>query len=324
MLGVLEDDLVTRNCKCIGMVRKERKRCKEIVMAMADRLGLEERIHVHTRRKGDKEMRRIVEMLLQLQSSLKKEQTRVESLLSSKDLLISQLQIQAGKLRKDNEKLTVFTGVKRKISLAEDRSSKLTKVPLKPRSQLSSDSGCENPASDNASLFDESNEVDRSNQLNPSALTLSDCTTLSVQPPVSDTPVMSSAPPASSKSQDIIQQAAAIKRPKPPVASRESVNAKLYLVQPNEMDYVLVTKDGSDATKTTGLYVLDTVPASDCTNNDINRGLVATEKTIITAVHAMTNHRACLTPSDIKYRAKIKSVSLSQKTTLSYWTDTFL
>ena len=47
MLAVLEDDLVTRNCKCIGMVRKERKRCKEIVMAMADRLGLEERIHVH-------------------------------------------------------------------------------------------------------------------------------------------------------------------------------------------------------------------------------------------------------------------------------------
>ena len=47
MLPVLEDDLVTRNCKCIGMVRKERKRCKEIVMAMADRLGLEERIHAH-------------------------------------------------------------------------------------------------------------------------------------------------------------------------------------------------------------------------------------------------------------------------------------
>jgi hypothetical protein len=47
MLPVLEDDLVTRNCKCIGMVIKERKRCKEIVMAMADRLGLEERIHAH-------------------------------------------------------------------------------------------------------------------------------------------------------------------------------------------------------------------------------------------------------------------------------------
>ena len=272
-------------------------------------------------------MRRIVEMLLQLQSSLQKEKARVESLLISKDLLISQLQIQAGKLRKDNEKLTVFTGVKRKISSAEDRSeksSKLTKVPMKPRSQLSSDSGCENPGSDNASLFDESNEVDRSNQLNPSALTLSDCTTLSVQPPVSDTPVMSSALAAASKPQDIIQQAAAIKRPKPPVASRESVNAKLYLAQPNEMDYVLVTKDGSDANKTTGLYVLDTVPASDYTNNDINRGLVPTDKTTVTAVHAMTNHRACLKPSDIKHRAKIKSVSLSQKTTLSYWTDNFL
>ena len=47
MLPVLEDDLVMRNCKCIGMVRKERKRCKEMVMAMADRLGLEERIHAH-------------------------------------------------------------------------------------------------------------------------------------------------------------------------------------------------------------------------------------------------------------------------------------
>ena len=132
---------------------------------------------------------------------------------------------------------------------------------------------------------------------------------------------MSSAPASSSKPQDIIQQAAAaIKRPKPPVAIREAVNAKLYLVQPSEMDYVLVTKDGSDTTKTTGLYVLD----SDHTNNDTNRGLVATDKTTITAVHAMTNHRACLTPSDIKHRAKIKSVSLSQKTTLSYWTDTFL
>ena len=197
-------------------------------------------------------------MLLKLESSLQAEQARVESLLSSKDLLITQLQVQAGKLRKENEKLTVLAGGKRKISSVEgrvDRCSKLFVVPMKPRCQLSSDSGCDNPGSDNASLFDESNELDKSNKLNPSALTHSDCTNLSVQPPVSGTPVMSSAPVASSKPQDSIQQAAAIKRPKPPVASRESVNAKLYLVEPKEMNYVLVTKDGSDPPKTTGLYV---------------------------------------------------------------------
>ena len=79
-------------------------------------------------------------------------------MLSSKDLLITQLQVQAGKLWKENEKLTVLAGGKRKISSLKE-SSKLLKVPTKPRSQLSSDSGCENPGSDNTSLFDESNEV---------------------------------------------------------------------------------------------------------------------------------------------------------------------
>ena len=145
-------------------------------------------------------MRRIAEMLQQLESSLQAEQARVESLLSSKDLLITQLQVQAGKLWKENEKLSVLAGGKRQISSNEDRlekSLKLLKVPMKPRCQLSSGSGCDNPGSDNASLFDESNELDQSNQLNPSALTHSDCTTLYVQPPVSGMPVMSPAPMAS-------------------------------------------------------------------------------------------------------------------------------
>ena len=205
------------------------------------------------------------------------------------------------------------------------KSAKMFKVPMEPRDQLSSDSGCDNPGSDKASLFDESNEIDQSNQHNPSALTLSDCTGLSIQPSMPDThPVMSSAPQASSHPQDNNEQTAAKKRPKPPVASRASVNAKLHLVEPKELDYVLVTNDGLDTTKKTGLYVLDTVPASECTNDDTNRGLDAPDRTTVTTVHAMTNHRACLKPSDIKCRAKIKSVNLSQKTILSYWTDTFL
>ena len=33
-----------RSCKCEEMARRERRRCKEIVMAVMDRLVLEERI----------------------------------------------------------------------------------------------------------------------------------------------------------------------------------------------------------------------------------------------------------------------------------------
>ena len=131
--------------------------------------------------------------------------------------------------------------------------------------------------------------------------------------------------------------------PKPPIASRDSVNAKLHLVPPNKMDYVLVTKNVSDTNHTTGLYVLDPLPdsddcaqPSDWTNNDIKdttkvtnttaaaSKVCANDNATVTPVHAMTNHRTGLKPSDIKYRAKIKAVNMSEKTTVSYWTDTFL
>ena len=34
-----------RTCDCEEMVRRERRRCKEMVMAVVDRLGLEEKMH---------------------------------------------------------------------------------------------------------------------------------------------------------------------------------------------------------------------------------------------------------------------------------------
>ena len=255
----------------------------------------------------------------------------MKSLLASKDLITSQLQIQLEKLRKENERLALLAGVKRKISFHSAKSledhQNNSKIIVKPRNELSSDSGCENLTSDSASLSDENSEVNPDNQLNLSALPPVACPIPPVQAPLSES---------------LIQDISCIKGPKPPIASRESVKAKLHLVDQNKLDYVLVTRNISDAATTTGLYVLDTVPARGDTaepgagtNDDTsdkagtsdkvsNTGTVAANKTTVTPVHAMTNHRAMIKPSDIKYRAKMKAVTVSEKTTLSYWTDTFL
>ena len=37
-------------CDCEEMVRRERRRCKEVVMAVVDRLGLEEKMHAEVRK----------------------------------------------------------------------------------------------------------------------------------------------------------------------------------------------------------------------------------------------------------------------------------
>ena len=39
-----------RTCDCEEMVRRERRRCKEMVMAVVDRLGLEEKMHAEVRK----------------------------------------------------------------------------------------------------------------------------------------------------------------------------------------------------------------------------------------------------------------------------------
>merc|ERR1711981_619834 len=113
-------------------------------------------------------------------------------------------------------------------------------------SKQGSDSGCENTVSDIASLEDES---------------------IPVTPP-SPPDTHSSFTESSPDKPDSIPLAltpnvAAIKGPKPPIASRESVNAKLHLARPQIMDYVLITKNRSSASQASGLYVLDTEPASD-------------------------------------------------------------
>lgn len=57
------------------------------------------------------------------------------------------------------------------------------------------------------------------------------------------------------------------------------------------------------------------------------------QKTIVSPIHQMTNHKMGLKPSDIKYRAKLKTVmsgvtaleeQVDDKTTVTYWTEPFL
>jgi len=285
VLPVPGEDLVLRRCKCEELVRRERKRCKEMVMAVVDRLGLEEKMHEQTARKNDVVMAKIVKELVLLQGSLKTEQVRVEKLLHSKDLLIRKLQGKVGQLETENQRLT-------------------------GDSKQGSDSGCENTVSDIASLEDES---------------------IPVTPP-SPPDTHSSFTETSPDKPDSIPLAltpnvASIKGPKPPIASRESVNAKLHLNRPHIMDYVLITKNRSSASQASGLYVLDTEPASDEKVTDAGADIskvVTSDNTTVTPVHAMTNHRRVLKPSDIKYRAKRRAVSMSDKTRVTYWTDTFI
>eukprot|EP00092_Neocalanus_flemingeri_P018898 GFUD01020466.1.p1 GENE.GFUD01020466.1~~GFUD01020466.1.p1 ORF type:complete len:341 (-),score=118.29 GFUD01020466.1:13-1035(-) len=336
LLPVAGDDLGMRSCKCEQMARKERRQCREIVMAVVARLGLEEGEQDQTKKEGDACIAKIVQKLLHLQSSLRKEQARVESLLSSKDLLISQLQVQVGQLYKENQRLALLAGVKRKLAAAEERledsPSKVSKVVLKSRSQLSSDSGCENLTSDNTSLSDESNDV-TPDILPAPGLPPAVQTSLPDSPDLVTTHTSPPSPPV-----PVPDPVNGLAGPKPPIASRDAVNAKLHLVPPHRTDYILVTRNVSDTNQKTGLYVLDHLPASgDCDQpGDIRDTPVTTDTTApatkhapadtatVTPVHAMTNHRTGLKPSDIKYRAKIKAENMTEKTTVSYWTDTFL
>ena len=59
-----------------------------------------------TAKKNDIVMTKIVNELVKLGRSLKAEQARVEKLLQTKDLLISQLKGKVGKLESEKEKLT--------------------------------------------------------------------------------------------------------------------------------------------------------------------------------------------------------------------------
>ena len=143
-----------------------------------------------TKIKTDVELRKVDQRLLQLQSSLKKEQSRMKSLLASKDLMTSQLQIQLEKLRKENKTLALLAGVKGKFSFNSEKSledhKNNSKIIVKPRNELSSDSGCENLTSDNASLSDENSEGNPDNQLNLSASTIISCSKPHVQAPLSE------------------------------------------------------------------------------------------------------------------------------------------
>ena len=263
---------------------------------------------LQAKRHRNGEMTRIVEKLVQLQSSLLTKQGQVECQLSSKDLLISQLQGEVGKLVEENQRLRVLAGLERKLSPADSGCEEQISQ------QNSSDSGCENLTSDNASHMEESMEMKSEYQLIHTSIS-----TPHTDMSFSDSPD----PKAPPKSLVLCPNISSVKPPKPPIASRESVNAKLHLVHPSKADYVLVTKNRAEATQRTGLYVLDSDDTDTATAGDISK-VVTGDRATVTPVHAMTNHRAVIKPSDIKYRAKIRAVCLQENNTVTYWTDTYL
>ena len=255
-------------------------------------------------------MTRIVEKLVQLQSSLLTKQGQVECQLSSKDLLISQLQGEVGQLVEENQRLRVLAGLERKLSPADsgcEDSAELSRPAVEQILSLqNTHSGWDNLTGHNASLPEESMDV----KCIPTPHT---------DMSLSDSPD----PKAPPKSLVLCPNISSVKPPKPPIASRESVNAKLHLVHPSKADYVLVTKNRAEATQRTGLYVLDSDDKVTATAGDISK-VVTGDKATVTTVHAMTNHRAVIKPSDIKYRAKIRAVSVQENKTVTYWTDTYL
>ena len=239
-----------------------------------------------TVRKNDIVLTKIVKELVELGRGLKAEQVRVEALLHSKDLLIRQLK---GKVESQNE-----------------------------NTKLGSDSGYENRISDDVSDETDnisgdviSDKADNGNEILPPEPFN---TTFGSGMQISSSHI--SGPTTLSSVTNVATKIGT----KPPIASRESVNAKLHLSQPKMIDYVLVTKKRSDISHISGLYVLDT--ATDV-GEDIS-GVATNDNNTVTPVHAMTNHRRVLKPSDIKYRDKRRAVSMSDKTRVTYWTDTYL
>ena len=267
-------------------------------------------LNLQAKRNRNGEMTRIVEKLVQLQSSLLTKQGQVECQLSSKDLLISQLQGEVGQLVEENQRLRVLAGLERKLSPADsgcEDSAELSRSAVEQILALeNTHSGCDNLTSHTASLPKESLDV-KCISIPHTDMSLSD----------------SPDPKAPPKSLVLCPDISSVKPPKPPIASRESVNAKLHLVHPSKADYVLVTKNRAEATQRTGLYVLDSDDKGTATAGDISK-VVTGDKATVTPVHAMTNHRAVIKPSDIKYRAKIRAVSVQENKTVTYWTDTYL
>jgi len=291
-----------------------------MVVAVMDRLGLEERIQEQVKKENEEGMKRVMSKLLALQYSLKKEQKRVENLLNGKDVLVGQLQMKLSRLEEENKRLSRLAGLK------ESKTEQLKNGTNQggPRIQLGSDSGCENFNSDNSSVSDESNEIimDSCHESTKSSSPMPQ----SYSP--TNTPVPKDFPSAGLTTNHI-------RGPKPPVASREAVNAKLQL-NPSKQEYIVVTRDHPSSN--TGLYVLDsgmteaepTKPADIITRTSVTSRVMAGVKgggadpATVTPVHAMTNHRTGLKPSDVKHRARIKAGTQGEKTTVTYWTDTFL
>ena len=278
-----------------------------MVMAVVDRLGMEEKMHAEvnsisgmmigmkimkifqTVRKNELVMTKIVQKLVELGRNMKAEQARVEKLLHSKDLLIRQLQGIVGS-QKEGTKQGSDSGYENRINddISDDTEN------------ITSDSISDNSESMISDKTDMKSEIIPPKPMNQTYGSGMHNSSLNISGPTALTTV---------------PNIGSIKGPKPPLASRESVNAKLHLTQPKVIDYVLVTKQRSDISPISGLYVLDTTSVAGVATNDNNA---------VTPVHAMTNHRRVLKPSDIKYRDRRRAVSMSDKTRVTYWTDTYL
>ena len=204
------------------------------------------------KRNRNGEMTRIVEKLVQLQSSLLTKQGQVECQLSSKDLLISQLQGEVGQLVEENQRLRVLAGLERKLSPADsgcEDSAELSRPAVEQILSLqNSHSGWENITSDNASLPEESMEQKSDDRHHIHTSIPIPHTDMSF----SDSPD----PEAPPNTLGLLPNISSVKSPKPPIASRESVNAKLHLVQPSKADYVWVTKNRADAPQRTSCMCL--------------------------------------------------------------------
>jgi len=291
---VTEKEVGMRTCDCEEKVRRERRRCQGDGDGCGGQTGMEEKMHAETVRKNELVMTKIVQKLVELGRNMKAEQARVEKLLHSKDLLIRQLQGIVGS-QKEGTKQGSDSGYENRINddISDDTEN------------ITSDSISDNSESMISDKTDMKSEIIPPEPMNQTYGSEMHNSSLNISGPTALTTV---------------PNIGSIKGPKPPLASRESVNAKLHLTQPKVIDYVLVTKQRSDISPISGLYVLDTT--SDVVENI--SGVATNDNNAVTPVHAMTNHRRVLKPSDIKYRDRRRAVSMSDKTRVTYWTDTYL
>ena len=260
-------------------------------------------------------MTKIVRELVELGRNMKTEQSRVEKLLNSKDLLIRKLQEKVEN-QKESTKQGSDSGYENRIN--DDISDDTENITSDSVREIVNDKfDIENKIS----LFEPKNKIFGIDIVSDKAEIENKITPPEANNKTSDLGKHQSLSNISGpKAISSVPNVASMIGPKPPIASRESVNAKLHLAQPKMIDYVLVTKKRSDISHISGLYVLDT--ASDV-GEDIS-GVATNDNNTVTPVHAMTNHRQVLKPSDIKYRDKRRAVSMSDKTRVTYWTDTYL